>query len=158
MIDCHSNCRRRLSEASRPKLKSLIAKVASNLSMMKNKEISQSNVDDSEQKDDKLLSTVEQNDKQESVHDQADIQESIRDQKDKQESDIESSQYSTDEQITNNESDMNFEKTIMGQVYVDPMIAKLKITDVIFSCSISMHKITQNINFCHFSIHPFLEC
>lgn len=49
----------------------------------------------------------------------------------KQHSDEESSQFSADEPIGGNDSDLKIDKTMLGQIYVDPMIAKLKITEVI---------------------------
>lgn len=54
------------------------------------------------------------------------------DQDDKHHSDAESSQSSVDEPLCS-DTDLKIDKTLLGQTYVDPMIAKLKITDVILS-------------------------
>lgn len=53
---------------------------------------------------------------------------------DKQHSNGESSQSDVDDDpIESYDSDAKIDKEMLGQIYVDPMIAKLKITDVILS-------------------------
>lgn len=137
---CHLfNFRRRLSEASRPKLKSLFAKVASNLSvnMRKNREMSKTALNDSNEKQSSPTDRDNNGDdieQQPSTIDSA--QQSTTISRDHiQQSDAESTHSSADELIDNIEMDVKVDKALLGQIYVDPMIAKLKITDVILPLS-----------------------
>lgn len=68
------------------------------------------------------------------------------DQDDKDHSDAESSQSSVDEPLCSN-TDLKIDKTLLGQIYVDPMIAKLKITDVISSMPINTTQYRFMISF-----------
>lgn len=79
-------------------------------------------VDDRERR----TSIIEQHD---SVDD-GEQQHTALDRDDQTHSDDESSQSSVDERV-GSESDSKVDRTVLGQIYVDPMIAKLKITDVI---------------------------
>lgn len=131
--------RRRLSEASRPKLKSLFAKVASNLSvnMRKNREMSKTALIDSSEKQPSTTDRDNNDDyteQQSSAIDSA--QQSTTISGDHiQHSDAESTHSSADEPSDNDETDAKIDKSMLGQIYVDPMIAKLKITDVILPLS-----------------------
>lgn len=76
--------------------------------------------------------SVEDRDRRTSIIEQHD---SVDD--DKTHSDGESSQDSVDDRI-GSESDLKADRTLLGQIYVDPMIAKLKITDVILLFPVSI--------------------
>lgn len=155
-------CRRRLSEASRPKLKSLFAKVASNLSMRKNRddlsEQQSSTIDLEDNVDDGThpQTTFDHDDHVDDSEKQPPTT-FADDDGDQPHSDGEASISSADEQlIGSNDTNVNIDKAMLGQIYVDPIIAKLKITDVIPPIPVAVWNIDRWGNV--FSSSTFLEC
>lgn len=114
------------------------------MSLRKTQELSQATVDDlSEQQPhstdhaDNVDAPIEPGEQQATLDDVENADDSDRlqqptqpDKDDNHHSDGESSQSSVDEPLCS-DTGLKIDKTLLGQTYVDPMIAKLKITDVI---------------------------
>lgn len=144
--------RRRLSEASRPKLASLVALVSSKVNLLEKHGARQTTEDDlieqqsltidHDEKGEQPSSTVDvdvQENKEQDV-DVSDADEQGADASDADESDAGQQSIAEEKEQSDAESSSSeshelteLDKKMLAQIYVDPMIAKLRKTDVIIS-------------------------